>query len=261
MELTLILLTAFAVAVLTLFSGFGLGTLLMPAFALFFSLPVAVAATAVVHLANNLFKSALLLRHADRSIVLNFGLPALLAALPGAAMLIALGQDPSVLQQWQIGALQGTITPLKLTLGLLILALAVFESLPASGRLTVSLRWLPLGGLISGFLGGLSGHQGALRAVFLRRLSLDPTRFAATQAVIALLVDLARLTVYGASLELAWSGADAVPPLWLMLACVAAFTGSTLGRQFLPKMKIDSLRWITAGLLAVAGAGLAVGLI
>ena len=52
-----------AVAVLasgvTLFSGFGLGTVLMPAFALFFPVPVAIAATAVVHLANNLFKFVL----------------------------------------------------------------------------------------------------------------------------------------------------------------------------------------------------------
>ncbi len=40
------------VAALTLVSGFGLGSLLMPVFALFFPLEVAVGATAVVHLAN-----------------------------------------------------------------------------------------------------------------------------------------------------------------------------------------------------------------
>jgi hypothetical protein len=50
MSYLIICVVAFAVSGLTLFSGFGLGTLLMPAFALFF--PVAVAATAVVHLAN-----------------------------------------------------------------------------------------------------------------------------------------------------------------------------------------------------------------
>jgi hypothetical protein len=41
--------TALIVSGLTLFSGFGLGTILMPAFALFFPLTVAIAATAVVH--------------------------------------------------------------------------------------------------------------------------------------------------------------------------------------------------------------------
>ena len=44
-EYRLLCLVALLVAGLTLFSDFGLGTLLMPAFALFFPVPVAVAAT------------------------------------------------------------------------------------------------------------------------------------------------------------------------------------------------------------------------
>ena len=48
---------------------------LMPAFALFFPVPVAVAATAVVHLANNLFKVALVGRKADWAVVLRFAIP------------------------------------------------------------------------------------------------------------------------------------------------------------------------------------------
>lgn len=47
MTYLLICLTAFLVSGLTLFSGFGLGTVLMPAFAVFFPLPVAIAATAI----------------------------------------------------------------------------------------------------------------------------------------------------------------------------------------------------------------------
>ena len=59
MEYLIVSLAAILVATLTLFSGFGLGTLLMPVFALFFPLETAVAATALVHLANGLFKLAL----------------------------------------------------------------------------------------------------------------------------------------------------------------------------------------------------------
>ena len=80
----LICLVAIVVSALTLFSGFGLGTLVMPAFALFFPVPGAVAATAVVHLANNLFKVALVGRQADRSVVLRFALPGAVAAINGA---------------------------------------------------------------------------------------------------------------------------------------------------------------------------------
>ena len=52
MEYVVIVIVALCVSMLTLFSGFGLGTLLMPALAIFFPVPVAIAATAIVHLAN-----------------------------------------------------------------------------------------------------------------------------------------------------------------------------------------------------------------
>ncbi len=56
MDYIVVCLVAVLVSVLTVFSGFGLGTALMPVFALFFPVPVAIAATAAVHLANNIFK-------------------------------------------------------------------------------------------------------------------------------------------------------------------------------------------------------------
>ena len=62
-EYLLICIVALLASGLTLFSGFGLGTLLLPAFALFFPVPAAIAMTALVHFANNLFKLALLGRH------------------------------------------------------------------------------------------------------------------------------------------------------------------------------------------------------
>ncbi len=51
----LIASAALVASALTLFSGFGLGTLLMPAFALFFPIEVAVALTAVVLFLDFLF--------------------------------------------------------------------------------------------------------------------------------------------------------------------------------------------------------------
>ena len=74
--LTVALVAMFA-AGLTLYSGFGLGTLLLPVFALFFPTEMAVVATALVHGANNVFKVSLLGRKADREVVINFGLPAI----------------------------------------------------------------------------------------------------------------------------------------------------------------------------------------
>ena len=87
---------AAAVSLLTFFAGFGLGTLLMPAFALFLPLEIAVAATAIVHFANNVFKALLLARHARRDVVIRFGLPAMGAAFVGAALLGMLATEAPI---------------------------------------------------------------------------------------------------------------------------------------------------------------------
>ena len=94
MELVLIGAAALLASTLTLFSGFGLGTMMTPVFALFFPLPLAIAATAVVHLASNLFKVGLLARNADARVVALFGVPAALAALVGASVLGAIDRLP-----------------------------------------------------------------------------------------------------------------------------------------------------------------------
>jgi uncharacterized membrane protein YfcA len=74
MDYIVVCTVALLVSILTLFSGFGLGTVLMPAFALFFPVPVAIAATAVVHLANNIFKVFLVGRKADWGVVVRLAL-------------------------------------------------------------------------------------------------------------------------------------------------------------------------------------------
>lgn len=68
MHYFIICLVAFLTSGLTLFSGFGLGTLLLPVMALFFPIDAAIALTAVVHCLNNLFKFALLGRYPTRAL-------------------------------------------------------------------------------------------------------------------------------------------------------------------------------------------------
>jgi hypothetical protein len=86
--------------------------LLMPAFALFFPLPVAVAATAVVHLANNLFKLALIGGHANREVIVRFGLPGVAAALVGAAALGLFAVVPP-LAAYSFGGQEHQVTGVK----------------------------------------------------------------------------------------------------------------------------------------------------
>src|SRR5665213_2780536 len=87
MELFWICITTFLASGLTLFSGFGLGTILMPVVAIFLPVPIAIAITAVVHFMNKIFKLLLLWRHVDLRVLMTFGIPALVAAIPGALLL------------------------------------------------------------------------------------------------------------------------------------------------------------------------------
>ena len=189
-------LAAFAASLLTLFSGFGLGTLLMPVVAIFFPVELAIALTAVVHLANNAFKALLLGRHANGAVCLRFGIPAVAAAFVGALLLGLLSDSDPLFDYDLLGRTQ-TITAIGLVTGLLVLFFVAVESSPRLARATLEPKWLPLGGMVSGFFGGLSGHQGAFRSLFLLKAGLDKQAFVATGIVIAMAIDLARTGVYG----------------------------------------------------------------
>lgn len=63
MAFVVIPIVALLASLLTFFSGFGLGTILLPAFAIFFPVNIAVALTAIVHLLNTIFKFGLVGRN------------------------------------------------------------------------------------------------------------------------------------------------------------------------------------------------------
>lgn len=85
---------ALLISGLTLFSGFGLGTVLMPVFALFFPVPLAIAATAIVHFANNIFKFGLMDKQADWRVEARFSMTAAIAAMAGAGLLSLFDKMP-----------------------------------------------------------------------------------------------------------------------------------------------------------------------
>lgn len=264
MDFFIIALVSVLVSALTLFSGFGLGTLLMPAFALFFPIPVAVAATAVVHLANNLFKVLLVGRSADRKTIMLFAVPAALAAFLGAWLLGMISAAPALLQ-YSIGSREYQITPVKLMIAALIMGFAILELSPRFEKLSFNPKYIPLGGILSGFFGGLSGHQGALRTAFLIRSGLSKEAFIGTTVVSAVIVDVARLIVYGTGVlrgSLQIAGQIESRFWWLVLTgCLAAFTGSWLGSRLIKKITMRQIQTLVGGLLMLLGLALAVGVL
>lgn len=258
MELVLIGAVALLTSALTLFSGFGLGTILMPAFALFFPVPLAIAATAVVHLANNVFKFGLMARLAEWRVVARFGLPAAISAVIGASLLNLFDRMPA-LATYTVGSATLEITAVKAVIGTLIVVFALLELWPRFEALSFPPRWLPLGGALSGFFGGLSGNQGALRSAFLLRAGLSKEAFVATGAVAAVVVDATRLVVYGAgslSAHLSQSRELIVP---ISVATVCAFIGSYFGKRLLKKVTLRTVQLVVAFAMLAIGTGLVLG--
>jgi uncharacterized protein len=242
---------------LTLFSGFGLGTLLMPVVAIFFPLEIAIAITAVVHFANNLFKLAFMGHHADKPVLLKFGVPAVLAAFAGAGILNWLGEVPPVLQYTAFGR-ELAVSPLKLVIGVLIIFFVSLELSERFSKIELDKKWLPLGGAISGFFGGLSGHQGAFRSMFLLKAGVGKEAFVATGIVLAVMVDMSRMVVYGAG---ASSYGENVQWRLVIAACISAFLGAYVGAKVLKKVTIRAVRVSVFILLVLVSFGLITGLV
>jgi uncharacterized membrane protein YfcA len=253
---------ALVASALTLVSGFGLGTLLLPAFALVFPIEIAVSATAVVHLLNNLFKLALIGRAADRGALLRFGVPAMLAALAGAWVLSRLAGLPTLFEYELWGGTR-SITATRLAVAVLIFAFALLDLLPGRDGRGFDRRFMPLGGALSGFFGGLSGHQGALRSAFLINAGLGKEAFVGTGVACAVLVDLSRLTVYGAAFlttHFTVLGREDGYPL-MIAATLSAFAGAFVGVRVLGKMTLPTLRRVVGALLIVVALALGAGLV
>lgn len=255
-------LAAVFVSGLTMFSGFGLGTLLMPVFALFFPIETAIAATALVHGANSIFKISVVGKQADHDLVLMFGLPAVLSAFAGAGILLFLSRFPELIR-YEIGSIQAEVTPIKLVLGILMILFAMFELLPSLKKISFDKKYLFLGGLLSGFFGGLSGHQGALRSAFLSKAGVSPQAFIGTNAVIGFIVDMTRIATYGVIL-FGLGQSDLIDAdVWPLIATgiVAAFIGVRLGKRYLDKVTMSGIQNLTGALLLVIAILLGSGII
>ena len=260
MEYVIVCAVALLASGLTFFSGFGLGTILMPVLALFFPVPIAIAATAVVHFTNNLFKLVLVGRMANKSVLLRFAIPAVIAALIGASLLSYVVVLPVIAKYELMGKLH-EITAIKLAIGGIIIVFSLLELIPRFASIAIDKRHMVLGGVLSGFFGGLSGNQGALRSMFLIKAGLNKDEFIGTSVVSAVMVDMARLLVYGVGFfTIHFSVVSNMQGL-ILAATISAFAGALLGRELLKKITLRAVQVVIGVMLIFLGVILSVGLI
>jgi uncharacterized protein len=257
MEITIISVTAFLVAILTFFSGFGLGTILTPVFMIFFPVDLAIGLTGIVHFFNNLFKLLLVGRQADKHVLMRFGIPAVIAALIGAWLLLHI-TDLKPLFVYQMSGRTFEVFPVKFIISVLLIVFAAIDLIPYFKNLQFDSDKLPIGGALSGFFGGLSGNQGALRSAFLIKAGLSKEAFVGTAVVVSTFVDFTRLSVYATR----FTKAGLRDNLTLVVcATLSAIAGAYIGNKLLKKVTLKLLQATIAIMLIFISLALGAGLI
>ena len=135
------------------------------------------------------------------------------------------------------------VSYLQFIIAIILIAFALIDLIPFFKKLKFNKSILPLGGILSGFFGGLTGNQGALRSAFLIKLDLDKTVFIATTVVISFFVDLTRIGVYFSNIK------DFEISNYIVLGLVAilsAVAGSFLGFKSLKKVTLNYIRNLVA---------------
>lgn len=213
-------------AALTVPAGFGLATMLTPVVLLWLPPHEAIAVVAVIHGAHNAWKLKVLRSNINLDAVKRYGWALILGAIIGSLLQ---SKIPS--------------NPLLLVVGIALIILPLLSVTEKWTKLRLGETEDRIGGFGSGFFGGLTGHQGALRALFLQKRLPDKLTYAATASVLALVVDLTRIPIY-----LYFEGRGIMDEYILIIALVlAAIMGVNLGKKWLLSWK-DS--WIRSGILA-----------
>ena len=249
---------SFLTAILTFFSGFGVGTILTPVFVMFFPIEIAIAMTAIVHFSNNLFKFALTYKDINKAVLIRFGVPAIPFAILGAWILVSISKNNILLFNFNLFGLDCEIYLIQLIVGLLMLFFAIAELFPSFKKETIKENHLIVGGVISGFFGGLTGHQGALRTMFLIKSGLNKNAFIATGIAIAMFVDISRMSVYfGKVQKINIQSNSGI----IITATFCAFAGAFLGKRLLQKVTITILQYLVSIIIGIVSILLIFGII
>jgi uncharacterized protein len=129
---------------------------------------------------------------------------------------------------------------------------------PRLEKITFNRRYLPLGGILSGFLGGLSGQQGALRTAFLIKSGLTKEGFIASGVVIACMVDIVRIPVYITSFTQLETNKNII---LLIAATLSAFLGAFIANRWMKKVELSTIQILVSIMLFGIALALGTGII
>lgn len=224
---------SFFAAAVAAVAGFGFGSILTPVLATEVGAKIAVAAATVPHLVCTAVRLWTLRDKIDRKVFRTFGVT---SAIGGMA-----------------GAILHAFTTSRVLAVLLAVILIVTGIMGVFG-LTVRFNHhgASLAGGFSGFLGGMVGSQGPMRAGAMLGFDLPKESFVATGMAIAVFVDSVRMPVYLISNG---PGIVAIWPL-IAIATAAGVVGTLTGRVLLHAIPESLFKRGVAAALVILGATL-----
>lgn len=224
MELTDILffVAAFVSEIIGTVAGFGSSTIFLPISLFFVDFKTALILVAIFHFFGNIGRVSFFKHGLDKKMLLLFGVPSILLGILGASLVGILPQST-----------------LKMILGTFLIIISGSFLFKPKLAFPTNTKSVLFGGGISGFITGLVGTGGALRATFLTGFSLDKARYIATAAVIALGTDATRIPVYVSQGFLADQYYYYIPILF-----VTAIGGSFIGRRIVKRIDQEKFKKI-----------------
>jgi len=229
--LLLCLLTLLASGIGTA-TGFGTSTIMIPVMTLFVPMPVALLFVGIIHLFGDIWKVILFKKGFDWKLILGFGIAGIAASFLGASL-----------------SLQVETLPMKRILGGFMILYVVFLFIKREWSLPKTNGTAVTGGLMSGLFAGFFGVGGAVRGAFLTAFDLPKTVYVFTSGLIALFIDVTRITRY------VWGGTRLDNKLLVtLLFCVpVSFAGAWLAKRFLDKLPQTFFRIFIGIFLALIG--------
>jgi uncharacterized membrane protein YfcA len=201
-------------------AGFGSSTIYLPLASYLLEFKTALVLVAIFHFFGNMSRIAFFRHALDKKVLLLFGIPSFVLSLIGASL---------------VGDLPQTF--LKFILGIFLISISIMFLLRPKLAFPTNTNSLVLGGGISGFIVGLIGTGGTLRAAFLTGLKMDKEKYIATAAVIALGTDATRIPSYVSAGFLLEQYYYLVPILF-----ATAVAGSYVGRKIVTRIDQDKFK-------------------
>ena len=237
-----ILALIFITSTIGTITGFGTSILMMPALMMFFPIHECLVFVTIIHWFNGLWRLLLFRKGFDIRLIKTFGLAGILSAIAGAKLaflfseifLIAFVSVFLILYSVYL------IKNPKFTFG--------FSNLTAV-----------TGGIFAGFIAGIIGMGGAIRAAILSAFNLPKDIYLANSALLLVLIDSARLWAYfqeGINISKLinlsqWPGANAYFSLGLCI--LISFPGVNFGKWLVERIPQEKFRIAIAIFLLIVG--------